>query len=204
MAVGAHYLLPGDRLFPAKILGLLLAFGGIAVMFSNDILVRHSGQWRGDILLLIGAGLWGANTVYAKRAMVGRMSAFRMLYLQILVSTPVLLVCSLIFERDPFFATTTVTWSMVVFQATVAVSFSYMAWLALMQRYSASSMQSFTFLTPAWGVLLGIIVLGEEIQAAVILGIALIGLGIYLVNRPPPLRKVPSARAAPASGETSR
>ncbi len=184
VAIGAHYLLPGDRMAVAKALGLALALAGIGVMFSNDILIRHSQQWRGDILLLGGAALWGLNTLYAKRYMVGRMSAFRMLYAQILVSTPVLLLVSLALERHPFFAVTEVTVAMVVFQAAAAVSFSYMAWLALMRRYSASAMQSFTFLTPAWGVLLGVLVLGEELQALTVAGIALVGCGIYLVNRP--------------------
>jgi len=184
VAIGAHYLLPGDRMVMAKALGLALAFAGIGIMFSNDILIRHSDQWRGDLLLLGGAALWGVNTLYAKRYMVGRMSAFRMLYSQILVSTPLLFLVSFVLEPHPFFAVTGVTVSMVVFQAAVAVSFSYMAWLALMRRYSASAMQSFTFLTPAWGVLLGVLVLGEEVQALVLVGIALVGLGIYLVNRP--------------------
>lgn len=197
VALGAHYLLPGDRLSPAKVAGLLLALTGIAVMFSNEILLRRSDQWRGDFLLLIGAALWGANTVYAKRCMVGHMSSFRILYVQLVVSTPVLLSASWAFERHPFFAVTGTTLAMVVFQAVAAVSFSYMAWLALMRRYSASAMQSFTFLTPAWGVLLGIILLGEAIQAAVLAGIALVGLGIYLVNRPPRRRTYNTARSRP-------
>ena len=74
---------------------------------------------------------------------------------------------------------------MLLFQAVATVSFSYMVWMMLVQRYSASAMQSFTFLSPIWGVLLGIVVLGEELQAPLVAGIALVGIGIYLVNRPP-------------------
>ena len=184
VAIGAHYLLPGDRMHPVKALGLALALAGIAVMFSNDILVRHSEQWRGDVLVLGGAMLWGVTTLYAKRYMVHRMTAFRILYGQILVSTPVLLAVSLALEPDPFFAVTPVTVGMIVFQACVAVSFTYLMWTVLLRTYSASAMQAFTFLTPAWGVLLGVLVLGEDVQALTVAGIACVGLGIYLVNRP--------------------
>ena len=185
VAIGAHYLLPGDRMHWGKASGLVLALVGIATMFSNDILVRHSDQWRGDLLVLAGSALWGATTIYAKRYMVHRMSAFRILYGQILVSTPVLLLVSLGLERNPFFAVSSLTVAMIVFQGAVAVSFTYLMWTVLLKRYSASAMQSFTFLTPAWGVLLGVLVLGEDVQALLVAGIALVGLGIYLVNRPP-------------------
>jgi drug/metabolite transporter (DMT)-like permease len=184
VAIGAHYVLPGDRMHWGKALGLALALAGVAGMFSNDILVRHSQQWRGDLLVLSAAMLWGVTTLYAKRFMVHRMSAFRILYGQILVSTPVLLAVSLALEPAPFFAVSAVTVSMIVFQACVAVSFTYLVWTALLRAYSASAMQAFTFLTPAWGVLLGVLVLGEEVQALTVAGIALVGLGIYLVNRP--------------------
>jgi drug/metabolite transporter (DMT)-like permease len=184
VAIGAHYVLPGDRMHVVKALGLALALAGIAVMFSNDILVLHSEQWRGDLLVLGGAMLWGLTTLYAKRYMVHRMSAFRILYGQILVSTPALLAVSLALEPAPFFAVTALTVWMIVFQACVAVSFTYLMWTVLLRTYSASAMQSFTFLTPAWGVLLGVWVLGEEVQALTVAGIACIGVGIYLVNRP--------------------
>jgi drug/metabolite transporter (DMT)-like permease len=190
VAIGAHYLLPGDRMHTFKALGLALALGGIVVMFSNEILVQHSDQWRGDLLVLGGAAMWGLTTLYSKRYQVHRTSPFRILYGQVLVSTPLLLLASLALEPRPFFAVTGVTVWMIVFQAVVAVSFSYLMWTVLLKRYSASAMQSFTFLTPAWGVLMGVVVLGEEVQVALIAGIALIGIGIYLVNRPPPRMRV--------------
>jgi drug/metabolite transporter (DMT)-like permease len=189
VAIGAHYLLPGDRLHGLKVLGLTLAMGGIVLMFSDDLVSNtvgspQAGQWRGDLLVFAGACLWGATTLYAKRYMVQRMSAFRILYSQLLVSTPVLLLAAATFERDPFFAVTGVTVAMIVFQAAVAVSFTYLMWTVLLQRYSASAMQSFAFLTPVWGVILGATVLGEDVRALMVAGIALVGLGIALVNRP--------------------
>jgi drug/metabolite transporter (DMT)-like permease len=44
--------------------------------------------------------------------------------------------------------------------------------------------QSFTFLTPLWGVLLGMLLLGESASGATFLAIAGVGMGLYLVNRP--------------------
>lgn len=184
VAVGAHYLLPNDTLHVAKVLGLLLAFVGVVALFSNDVFIQKAGYWRGDVLVLLGAGMWAANTLYVKRSLTYIMSAFRVLYIQILVSTPVLLAASLLFERNWFFHVTAVTIGGLVFQAVVVVFFSYMMWLVLLRRFTASSLQSFTFLTPVWGVLFGIVLLGESAQPLMLLGIALVGGGLYLINRP--------------------
>jgi drug/metabolite transporter (DMT)-like permease len=184
VAVGAHYLLPNDQLHPAKVAGLVMAFLGVVTLFSNDILVQKAGYWRGDVLVLLGAGMWAATTIYIKRTMTYTMSPFRVLYIQILVSTPVLLVWSLLMERDWFFNVTIYTIGALLFQSVVVVFFTYMMWLVLLKRFSATSLQSFTFLTPVWGVFFGIMLLGEEAQALMMVGIALVGLGLYLINRP--------------------
>ena len=73
------------------------------------------------------------------------------------------------------------------------MSFSYTMFVVLLQRYPASSLQAFTFLTPVWGVLLGGLLLGESITWAVALGMALVAGGVFLVNR--------QMRPAPRPGE---
>jgi drug/metabolite transporter (DMT)-like permease len=167
-----------------KAAGLLLAFLGVVTLFSNDVFVQHAGYWRGDLLVLMGAVLWAVTTVYIKRTMAHTLSAFRMLYIQILVSTPLLIAASLLVERDWFFAVTPLTVAALLFQALVVVFFTYMMWMVLLQRFSASSLQSFTFLTPVWGVFFGITLLGDPVQALMLAGIAGVGVGLYLVNRP--------------------
>lgn len=190
VAVGAHYLLPGDRLRPLRVLGLVLAFVGVAVLFYNDIAVVQQSYWRGDLLVLAGSILWGTTTLYIKRALAHRMTAFRLLHVQILTSTPVLLAASWLLEPDPFRGATAVTWAMVAYQGVIVVGFTYLMWTTLLRRYPASAMQSFTFLSPVWGVVMGMLLLDELVTGIMTVGIALIGLGLYLVNRP---------RRAPAS-----
>ena len=68
----------------------------------------------------------------------------------------------------------------------VVVVFSYMAWMTLLRVYPASAMQSFTFLTPVWGVLLGAILLGETITVPGVAGLAMVGAGLVLISRPRP------------------
>lgn len=175
---------------------MTLAFFGIVAVFSDDLLILKAGFWRGDLLVILAALGWGATTLYMKRFMVRSMTGFHMLHAQILVSTPLLLAMS--FATEPF-ATgslasesfppggfTALGLGIIVFQGVVVVVFSYMAWMTLLRVYPASTMQSFTFLSPVWGVGLGAMLLGEKITLPGMAGVAMVGAGLVLVSRPPP------------------
>ena len=184
VAVGAHFLLVNDHLHPWKVIGLVMAFVGVVCLFSDDLFITGSGFWKGDLMVLLGAMLWGSSTLYLKRMVAEHRTGFQMLYVQILVSTPFLLVLSFLREDTPFISPTIMTWSMVVYQGGFIVFLTYLMFLVLLKRYPASAVQSFTFLTPAWGVLLGVLLLGEAATPLLLLGMVLVGMGLYLVNRP--------------------
>jgi len=54
VAVGAHFFLKGDRLTVLKMLGLLLAFSGISLVFLGRPKAGKPTMFVGDILLLSG------------------------------------------------------------------------------------------------------------------------------------------------------
>ncbi len=54
----------------------------------------------------------------------------------------------------------------------------------MVQRYAASRLSAFTFLTPIFGVAAGHFVLGEPITPMFALAAALVVAGLFLVNRP--------------------
>ncbi|MGZ8316388.1 MAG: EamA family transporter, partial [Telluria sp.] len=70
------------------------------------------------------------------------------------------------------------------YQTCWVVSVTFAIWFAMVQRYSASRLSAFTFLTPLFGVASGHFVLGEPISWAFGLAVALVVGGLVLVNRP--------------------
>ncbi|RYY95937.1 MAG: EamA/RhaT family transporter, partial [Comamonadaceae bacterium] len=63
---------------------------------------------------------------------------------------------------------------------------SYLTWMWLLRHYPATQLSSFTFLTPVFGLLLGVLVLGEHLTAQLVMALAAVALGIVLVNRKKP------------------
>jgi drug/metabolite transporter (DMT)-like permease len=71
-----------------------------------------------------------------------------------------------------------------VFQAVFVVAFTYLVWFWLVRRYPASGLSSFAFLTPAFSVLMGGLILDEPLSMRLLVALAMIAVGIIIVNRP--------------------
>jgi drug/metabolite transporter (DMT)-like permease len=71
-----------------------------------------------------------------------------------------------------------------LYQTVWVVAVTFLAWFALIQRYSASRLSVFTFLSPMFGVLAGHVILGEALTPAFAAAAALVLAGLVLVNRP--------------------
>jgi drug/metabolite transporter (DMT)-like permease len=69
----------------------------------------------------------------------------------------------------------------------VVVAFlSYLVWFVLVSRYPVSLMHAFSFFTPVFGVLFsGMLILGETISPNLVMALALVSIGMVLVNYQP-------------------
>lgn len=186
VALGAHWLLAGDRLHLRKTAGLLLAFAGIVVLFARRWGPLTAATLPGDLLILLGAALWGATTLYIKRTLAGRAAPVQTLFYQLAFSAPVLLAWSAIQEDRLWHGLTPAVGVSLAYQCFIVAFASYLAWFELIDRYSVSLLSAFTFFTPVFGVLLSAALLpGEALGATTFLSLALVCAGMVLVNRPP-------------------
>ncbi len=67
VAIGAHFLLKSDRLTLLKMVGLVLAFSGVLLVFQGKPKSATTNMLLGDILEILAGFLWGATTLYIKR-----------------------------------------------------------------------------------------------------------------------------------------
>jgi drug/metabolite transporter (DMT)-like permease len=74
-------------------------------------------------------------------------------------------------------------WLALAYQAFGVAAVSYLAWFWLVSRHPASALAPFLFLTPVLGVGFGALALGEPVSLSLLAALALIGAGIYVVNR---------------------
>ena len=60
---------------------------------------------------------------------------------------------------------------------------SFLAWMWMLGRYPATRISVFVFLTPICALLFGALWLGEPVTVDLLAALALVALGIVLVNR---------------------
>ena len=181
--LAGHFLL-GEKISGRKIGGLVLAFGGLTLIFSDKLSLPGPDAFVGDLLSL-GAGLaWAATMIVIKGTRLVHVAAEKLLLYQ-LAGAAILSALALPIGgpliRD---GNAIATWAL-LFQAVYIVAITYVLWFWLVQRYPASGLSSFTFLTPVFGVLFGGILLGEPLGATIFLALGLIVVGLVLVNRSP-------------------
>ncbi len=184
VALGAHFILKGDRLTPAKIVGLLLAFGGVVVVFGTRSPKLPPLYWVGDLMELAGAIFWAATTLYIKHTTQKvTLDHYQTLFAQLIWSFPLLALCSLALEMPADINLTPMVLASLFYQSVIVAFVSFLAWFWLMHRHTVSRLAAFTFMTPLFGVILGGLVFDEPITLLIWVGLALVGGGLYLVNR---------------------
>ena len=170
----------GERLAPMQFGGLLVAFGSIAMAFGEGAV---GGSWKGDLMILGAALLWGLTTVTIRLSALRSASSEVTLAYQLGVAA-VLSPIAAVVSGSAWPA----HWSGLalgaLFYKGVVVTFaSYLLWFWLLTRYPATKVQAFVFLTPVFGTLCAGWLLGEAITPALVLALVGVGIGLALLNR---------------------
>jgi drug/metabolite transporter (DMT)-like permease len=191
VALGMPLIARSERLDLVQSVGLVLAFAGVAWAFSEGFSQPAAGpkQWLGDALGVLAGILWGATTLAIRASALTHASAEKTLLYQLAVSALLLFAVALASAAPPpLHALSLLAWSSLAFQIVIVSFVSYLVWFWLIRHYPATRLASFTMLTPVFGLVLGALLLAEPITSRLLIALATVAAGIFLVNR----------RAAPA------
>ncbi|NRB04639.1 MAG: DMT family transporter [Rhodobacteraceae bacterium] len=180
LALASHVLLPGERLNGTRLAGLCLAMVGVAISLTD----RSGGQANlvGDILALVAAMAWAGIALCVRVTPLADVPPEQQLLWNLIISAPILMIAALFFgefirDLQPIHI------AGLLFQIVAVASFGFLLWFWLMSIYPASSVASFSFLSPVFGVILGRLLLGEEVGLSIWIALTLVAAGIFLINR---------------------
>ena len=178
----SHFFASDDRLTPARLLGLAIAFAGISyVMLGQPDAELAPNPGLGNALMLLSALLLAARIVYTQRLVQG-MDPLRPVIWQMVLSLPAFLALGVTFETpllQPLNAEAIVA---MAYQSLVVAGFCFVVWTALLQRHSAGNLAVYGFSVPIFGILLAAAVFGESITPRLIGGAAAVAVGIAIVT----------------------
>lgn len=177
-------LVKAERMNRLQWLGLSCAFAAVVFALWESLQTAGAGRW-GDVLALLAGAAWGLTTVVIRATSLAKVSAERLLFYQIACSAIALPVISLAYgESWPAITQLSgFAWVSLFLQTAVGAFASYLTWMWLLMRYPAAKMSAFVFLTPVFALLFAALWLGEPVTPHLALAIALVGIGIVLVNK---------------------
>ena len=182
VAVGAHFLIPGERLNRSRIVGLAIALAGVTLALSgDDAPSAGSRAWFGDLLAMGGGVLWAGIALLTRTTKLSSATPEMNLLYQLAVSAVLLLAVAPLFG-EPIREVTPVILGIFTFQFLVVVAFGFVVWFWILVIYPVSDMASFGLLTPVFGVFFGWLIFDDELTLSFILSLVLVGSGIFLIN----------------------
>lgn len=183
VAIGAQLFIPSEHLNRLQVAGLCCAFAGIVVAFGESFSLPTHRMLIGDSMLVVAAVLWGATTVLIKASPLADINPAKTLLYQLVVSAVLLPLGSLVMGEQSIASLNPLIICLLLYQVVWVAFITFLAWFWLIHHYPASRIASFTFLTPLFGVLAGIVLLKEPMTGHLLVALVLVGTGIYLVNR---------------------
>ena len=187
VAIVLPKLVPSEKLRVVQWVGLVIAFAAVALAFSEGF---HAGgaasHLRGDALALLAGVLWGTTTLVIRASKLATASAEKTLFYQVAVTAVVAPLLSLALGETWSFAYSGMAWGSIFLQTAIGAFASYLTWMWLLRHYPATQMSSFTFLTPVFALVFGVLLLNEPLTAELVLALVGVAAGIVLVNRKKP------------------
>ena len=182
VAFFSHWFVPNDRLTVRKIVGLIAATAGLLVVFSGGFADGKGASIAGDLLVVLSGVLLAVLVIMINR-LAQQTAPVRVTIGELTVGVPLFLALSAIFESGSDWSLSVPVILALCYQGVVVAAFCFVAFAILLKRYPPSKLSVLFFTTPLWGVVASFLILGDTITVQLLAGAALVGAGIYVVNK---------------------
>ena len=185
VALAMPLISPSERLDRWQLTGLAAAFAGVVWAFADGFASPAAGpmQWVGDALGLGAALFWGLTTLVLRGSRLSTALPEKTLLYQLMVSGLGLTAASLVTGETWPVQLSGASIGSLAFQTAVVTFASYLVWFWLLRHYAATRLSAFTLLTPMFGLVAGVALLGEPVTSRLIVALLAVSLGIALVNK---------------------
>jgi drug/metabolite transporter (DMT)-like permease len=189
-------LLRLERATGHKVIGMLIALAGVAVLASENGISAHSASFTGDAITMAGSVGFAVYAVLGKRT-AGKydtltMTAFNH-FAGALIVLPLAIHEAKALSLTRHWHLPWRAWAAVLYMAVFSSALGYVFYFWLLRYLEASQLSAFTYLLPVFATILGILWLGEKGSCTQVLGGVMALGGVYWIE---------SGRAAVVKADT--
>lgn len=170
-----------ERFGLKTLIGLFLAFGGVLILVYQPLNPHFSALGAG--LLVISAIGWAVGALRMRN--IQDVDFYNMTFYSHLIALPFAIAATFIFESgqwEQLQKADPLSLSFVLFFQIVLMSICLFIWKGLMHRNPVYIITPFTMLVPVFGVISGILILGEVLDSKTVLGGVITLLGVMVIT----------------------
>ena len=181
----SYLLLKDEEITSVKILGITLGFLGLILLIglnNSEIANLNSMFMFGQIAVLLGTSSYALATVLTKK--ISHIPPTDRAIGSLLSASLIGFITAILFEPFPDLASLDIKTILLLFLlGAVSTGVATFVWFKIVDLEGPIFMSMVNYLIPVWALVLGIYLLDESINFAIIIGLAFIFSGIWLIQR---------------------
>jgi drug/metabolite transporter (DMT)-like permease len=181
--VVAHLFTGDERLTPRKLAGVLLGFGGVALMIGPSLLSNLGSSALAQLACVTASLSYALAAVWARRFRKQGLSPLTVTTSQLSAGALLMLPLMLLVDRPWTMTIPPLSaWASIIALAVVCSAFGYVLYFRLIDRAGATNALLVTLLVPPVAILLGSLFLAEVLAPQDFAGLGLIALGLAAID----------------------
>lgn len=174
----------GEKLARLAIIGLVVSFSGVCVIFYDHLADFLQADFRFGIFLSIIATItWAFGSLYTKKK-AATFNPYFSLGLQMFISSSILLTITETTGLSvPLSSIPATSWYAIAYLVLVGSIMSFIAYVYMLQKLPAEISSIYAYINPIVAILLGALLFDESLNAAIAIGGAITLSGLFLVNK---------------------
>lgn len=183
-AIGAHLFLKDEKLSRKLLFGLVLGFGGIALLLytKTNGLMGESFHIIGPLIVLLGACIMAGGAVYARKKLL-KEDVWVVSGLQTIAGFFV--VSLIVFGLNKFSLghISPLGWFSIFYNAIIGSYVAFLLVFLLVKRHGATASSLPGYVMPIASTIMGALLLGELITMPLVIGCLIIFIGIFFAAK---------------------
>jgi drug/metabolite transporter (DMT)-like permease len=168
-----------------KVLGLLIGFAGILLLFSEDLLASKHLNVIGQFAVVLAALFYAWSAVYGRKYTQHITGAALRGALPLITATIFMWAVGPVAEKPFLIPTLPITWIAVLWLGILGSGAATILFYYLLHEIGPTRTTLVTYLFPIGGVILGVLFLDEQLSWQLLAGSALIIASLFVVNLKP-------------------
>ena len=173
----------GERLARLAIIGLIVSFGGVCVIFYDHLSDFLVPDFRFGILIsLISTLTWAFGSLYTKKK-AASFNPYFSLGLQMFISSILLFAYTGATGTSvSLSAIPAISWWSIAYLVVFGSVLTFIAFIYALQHLPAEISSIYAYINPIIAVILGAVIFGETLNAAIAIGGGVTLFGLFMVN----------------------